>query len=122
MTLKEGKSEKEYIVEKSMLKQPQKRRLEAMGLIEGTKIRKINEAIDGSVIFMVRGTRLAISKELSEDIIIRDLTPDDLRKKKKGRGLGLRDGRGKGSGMARRRGTHQCNENAKKRGITIVNE
>ena len=120
MNLKDAKNEKEYIVEKSMLKQPQKRRLEAMGLIEGTNIRKINEALDGSVIFMVRGTRLAISEELANDILVRDLTPDDLKKKKRGRGLGPRNGKGKG--MGRRRGMQQCEENAKERGTSIVSE
>ena len=115
MTLKDAKNGKEYIVEKSILKQPIKRRLEAMGLIGGTMIRKINEALDGSIIFMVRGTRLAIGKELAEVIIVRDVSASDIRHKKRGRGMGLRDGSGKGIGMGRKRGAGQ----AKKRGKVI---
>ena len=134
MTLKESKNGKEYIVEESMLKQPQRRRLEAMGLIEGTRIRKINEALDGSIVFMVRGSRLAISKELAEDILVRDLTSEDLIKKKRmgGLGKGPRDGRGMGRGigpgprdgrgMGRGRGVNQCGVGAEKRGIASVGE
>ena len=105
MTLKDGKNGKEYIVEQSMLKQPEKRRLEAMGLIEGTRICKLNEAIDGSIIFNVRGTRLAIGNDLASDIIIREVTASDERGKRRGRGLGLRNGKGRGSGMGRKRGS-----------------
>lgn len=106
MTLNDVEKGKEYIVEKSMLQQPVKRRLEAMGLIEGTMLRKINEAFDGSLIFMVRGSRLAIGKELAEAIIVRDITIDDMRHRRRGRGLGPRNGsgRGKGRGRGRKRG------------------
>ena len=104
ITLKDGKNGTQYIVEKSMLKQPQKQRLESLGLIEGTRIRKINEALDGSIIFMVRGTRIAIGKKIAEDIVVRDLTASDIKEKSRGYGMGLRDGKGKGSGMGRKRG------------------
>jgi len=104
MTLQEAQNGKEYIVKQSLLKQPQKRRLEAMGLIEGTMIRKINQAIDGSVILMVRGTRLALGKDLAEDIIIRDITPSDLRNRRIRRGIGLRNGHTRAGGMGRAKG------------------
>ena len=45
-----------------------------MGLIEGTKVRKINQALDGSVIFMVRGTRLAVGKELMSLLLFMRIT------------------------------------------------
>jgi len=86
MTLRDCKKGNEYIVEKSTLKQPGKRRLEALGLIEGTRISKINEAIDGSIIFMVRGSRLALGKDLASEIIVRDITAGDVRGKKSGHG------------------------------------
>jgi ferrous iron transport protein A len=91
MTLKDCEIGKNYIVEKSMLKQPSKRRLEALGLIEGTIVRKINQALDGSVIFVVRGTRLAIGKDLAEDIIVRKTNASDIIKKKKCLGNRKRD-------------------------------
>ena len=68
MTLKDAQVGKRYRIEKLMLDQPIKQRLESMGLIEGTNVRKINEVFDGSIIFMVRGTRLAIGKDLAEQI------------------------------------------------------
>ena len=68
MTLIEAQIGKEYRIEKLMINQPLKQRLEAMGLIEGTVVRKINEALDGSIIFMVRGTRLAVGKDLAMQI------------------------------------------------------
>lgn len=104
MTLKDSKKGSIYVVEESRLKQPTKRRLEAMGLIEGTRIRKLNEAADGAIIFIVRGTRLAIGKDLAKDIIVREATEEDLRAVNRGRGKGRRDGHGKGSGMGRKRG------------------
>ncbi len=128
MTLQDAQSGKEYIIEESMLRQPQKRRLEAMGLIEGTIIRKINEALDGSVIFIVRGTRLALGKELANDIIIREITPEDInnRRRRRGRGLinghskgtgkGLRNGHGRGVGMGLRDGHGKGNKEGRERG------
>ncbi|MGI6545420.1 MAG: FeoA family protein [Fastidiosipilaceae bacterium] len=101
MTLREAKNKERYIVEKSLLKQPAKRRLEAMGLIEGTMVFKINEALDGSIIFMIRGSRLAIGSELAEMIEVRNLTDEDLRQRGRGRGRGPRFGRGKGRGRGR---------------------
>ena len=68
MTLKDAQVGKRYRIEKLMLDQPIKQRLESMGLIEGTNVRKINEVFDGSIIFIVRGTRLAIGKDLAEQI------------------------------------------------------
>lgn len=70
MTLKEAQIGKEYRIEKLIIEQPLKQRLESMGLIEGTNIRKINEVLDGSTIFMVRGTRLAIGRDLGEKIFV----------------------------------------------------
>ncbi|MGI6746797.1 MAG: FeoA family protein [Anaerovoracaceae bacterium] len=96
MTLKDCRRGNVYIVEKSMLKQPGKRRLESLGLTEGTLISKLNEAIDGSIIFLVRGSRLAIGKDLADDIIVRDMTESDIRGKKNGWGKRRRNRHGKG--------------------------
>ena len=89
----------DFIVEKSMLKQPGKRRLEALGLIEGTKVRKLNEATDGSIIINVRGTRLAIGKDLASDIIVRNVNASDIGCKGKRHGSYIGKGHGKGIGM-----------------------
>ncbi len=79
MTLYDIKKGKVYVVEESMLKQPIKRRMEAMGLIEGTRIRKINQGLDGSVIFIARGIRMAIGKEIAKEILVREARESDYR-------------------------------------------
>ena len=98
MTLEEGNNGKIYIIEESTVKQPAKQRLEAMGLIEGTFVRKINEALDGSIILMVRGTRVGIGRELAELIVVREVTESNIRHKRRRRGLGRRNCSGKGCG------------------------
>lgn len=122
MTLKDAENGKEYIVEGLTLKQPIKRRLEAMGLIEGTMIRKIDEALDGSIIFMVRGTRLAIGRELAELVMVRDVSESEMRQKRHRNrccGKGPRNGRGKGGGRGRKRGAVV---QAEKRGEAVDSE
>jgi ferrous iron transport protein A len=73
MTLEDGIIGKEYIVHKSTINQPEKRRLEALGLIEGTRIQKTNENRDGSIIFKVRGTRLAVGKQIAQEIFVKEV-------------------------------------------------
>lgn len=73
MTLEDGIIGKEYIVHKSTINQPEKRRLEALGLIEGTRIQKTNENRDGSIIFKVRGTRLAVGKQIAQGIFVKEV-------------------------------------------------
>ncbi|HZK33895.1 MAG TPA: FeoA family protein [Bacillota bacterium] len=102
MTLKDAKNGEIYVVEDSIISQPVKRRLEAMGLIEGTLIRKNNQALDGSIIFMVRGTRLAIGKELAQAITVKKALASDLGKGRRGYGPG--HGRRRGPGMGHRKG------------------
>ncbi len=45
-------------------------RLTALGLTAGTRIRVLNNKRSGSVIFHVRGTRLAVGKRIAEHIYI----------------------------------------------------
>jgi len=55
MTLKDGQIGDYYIVKDLKLEQQIRRRLEALGLIGGTKIQLMNRNLDGSVVFKVRG-------------------------------------------------------------------
>ena len=48
------------------------RRLEALGVNEGTPVNILNKKGSGSVIIMVRGTRLALGRRLSEGITVRE--------------------------------------------------
>lgn len=73
MTLLEGIPDSEYIVESMELNEKVGRRLEALGLIHGTKIEVINRKKNGTMIFKVRGTRLAIGKEISAGITVKEV-------------------------------------------------
>ena len=48
------------------------RRLEALGVNEGTRVNILNKKGSGSVIIKVRGTRLALGRRLSEGITVRE--------------------------------------------------
>jgi ferrous iron transport protein A len=48
------------------------RRLEALGVNEGTPVHILNKKGSGSVIIKVRGTRLALGRKLSEGISVRE--------------------------------------------------
>lgn len=61
-----------YVVESVQVDEGITRRLEALGVNEGTPIRILNKKGSGSVIIKVRGTRLALGKRLSEGITVRE--------------------------------------------------
>lgn len=48
------------------------RRLEALGVNEGTPVNILNKKGSGSVIIKVRGTRLALGRRLSKGITVRE--------------------------------------------------
>ena len=48
------------------------RRLEALGVNEGTPVDILNKKGSGTVIIKVRGTRLALGRRLSEGITVRE--------------------------------------------------
>lgn len=73
MTLLNGIIGKSYKVEKLTLSGMTQRRLEALGLTGGTTIKVLNNKKSGSVIFMVRGTRLAIGKNIAASIQIEEV-------------------------------------------------
>lgn len=70
MTLLAGNINSSYIVEEIRLEKNTERRLEALGLTDGTKIKILNKKKHGAVIFKVRGTRLAIGSEIAASIIV----------------------------------------------------
>lgn len=49
------------------------RRLEALGILEGTKIVVLNRKRNGSTIIKVRGTRWALGNEIAEGIEVEEL-------------------------------------------------
>jgi len=72
MNLVMGKVGKIYTVKELILEQTTKRRLEALGLLSGTKILILNNKKNGSVIFKVRGTRLAVGKQIADSIVLQE--------------------------------------------------
>lgn len=68
MTLKEARVGAVYIVSFIDLDKATMRRLEALGLTRGTALKILNRSRQGSVILMVRGSRLALGSRITETI------------------------------------------------------
>lgn len=68
MTLKNSEIGKYYQVTELQMEGKLLRRLQALGLTIGTKIKVLNRKKSGSIIFSVRGTRLAIGSRIAEGI------------------------------------------------------
>lgn len=68
MTLYEAEKDKEYTIEGLYVEEAVTRRLQALGLNDGTRIKVLNRKRRGALIIKVRGTRLALGKHLSSNI------------------------------------------------------
>lgn len=79
MTLYEAKKDGRYIIERLSVEPSITRRLQALGLNDGTRIRVLNRKKRGALIIYVRGTRLALGKHISSNIEIKeDLSGEEL--------------------------------------------
>jgi Fe2+ transport system protein A len=74
MRLNEGKVGSTYIVKSVAVKEAVTRRLEALGVNEMTPVTILNKKGSGSVIFKVRGTRLAVGKTISDGITVEEVS------------------------------------------------
>lgn len=72
MTLQEGAAGKRYAVEKLDLPIDLERRLEALGLIEGSEVAVLRKKRRGAMIITVRGTRFAVGLGISTHISVRE--------------------------------------------------
>lgn len=63
---------KEYTVENILLENQISRRLEALGINEGTPILVLNRKKSGAMIVKIRGTRLALGKHITSNIEIKE--------------------------------------------------
>jgi ferrous iron transport protein A len=72
MTLYEGDVEHIYTVKELCIEQSIMRRLEALGLNEGSKVLFLNRKKKGALIIKVRGTRLAIGKKIAQGIEVEE--------------------------------------------------
>ncbi len=96
MRLNEGKIGGTYLVDSVMVDEAITRRLEALGVNEMTPVAILNKKGSGSVIFKVRGTRLAVGKRISDNIFIRELSPDAVGETHERKEAGSRAGKGGG--------------------------
>ena len=71
MTLNNGEKNATYIVEKLYLPLHIEKRLEALGMLAGTKVEILNNKSGGTLIIKARGTRFAIGKGISKNIEVR---------------------------------------------------
>lgn len=71
MTLYEGEISKQYQVKEVLAEEAITRRLEALGLNFGTTITILNKKKNGAMIIKVRGTRLALGKQITENIEVK---------------------------------------------------
>ena len=72
MTLKEGKNNQAYIVEEIHIELNLERRLEALGLTQGSRITILNNNKKGAMTVRFRGTRFALGRRIADNIIVRE--------------------------------------------------
>ncbi|MDO4274613.1 MAG: FeoA family protein [Eubacteriales bacterium] len=68
MTLLETQKGESYRVKNIMEQENVQRRLEALGILEGTRIKVLNQKKSGSTIIRVRGTRWALGRDIAGGI------------------------------------------------------
>lgn len=72
MTLKSADIGAVYTIKSMELDRATMRRLEALGLTKGTEVKILNRNREGSVILMVRGSRLALGSKIAETIHMKE--------------------------------------------------
>ena len=73
MTLYEAQKGNRYCIEGLYVEPAITRRLQALGLNDGTIVNILNRKKHGALIVQVRGTRLALGKHISSSIRVSDL-------------------------------------------------
>ena len=74
MTLKQGKNQLTYRVESLDIELALERRLEALGLTEGSLITILNNDKKGSLTARFRGTRFALGRRIADHITVTEVT------------------------------------------------
>lgn len=72
MTLYDGRKGSSYEVCGVYVEESVTRRLQALGLNDGTKVKILNRKNKGALIIQVRGTRLALGRHISSGIEIKE--------------------------------------------------
>lgn len=73
MSLFEGEKNKSYEIKGLYVEEGITRRLQALGLNDGTVITVLNRKRNGALIIRVRGTRLAIGRHISSGIEVKEV-------------------------------------------------
>lgn len=73
MTLKEGKTSRTYRVESLDIELKLERRLEALGLTEGSLITILNNEKRGALTARFRGTRFALGRRIADHIEVTEV-------------------------------------------------
>ena len=73
MTLYEAKKGENYRIEGLFVEPGITRRLQALGLNDGTVVNILNRKKHGALIIRVRGTRLALGKHISSNLEISEM-------------------------------------------------
>lgn len=73
MTLNEGNEGAEYIVADDSLPEDIKRRMEALGLTFGTKVKIMHKKKNGTLVMLLRGTRFAVGRGISSAITVAEV-------------------------------------------------
>lgn len=68
MILRDGKTGEGYQVEDIRLEEKVKRRLQILGLTQGTRVEILNQKKSGTLIIKVRGTRFAVGRQIAEGV------------------------------------------------------
>lgn len=74
MTLKQGKNNQTYRVQSIQIELKLERRLEALGLTEGSLITILNNDKKGSLTAKFRGTRFALGKRIADHIEVTEVS------------------------------------------------
>ncbi len=70
MTLHEGEAGQSYRVSGLELPTALERRLEALGILEGTAVTVLRKKPHGAMVIYVRGARFAIGRRIAENITV----------------------------------------------------
>lgn len=73
MTLKQGKSHTTYQILSIHIDLKLERRLEALGLTEGTHITILNNEKKGAMTVKFRGTRFALGRHIADNIEVKEV-------------------------------------------------
>lgn len=72
MSLYEGEINKSYEIRGLYVEEGLTRRLQALGLNDGTIVKVLGRKKEGALIIKVRGTRLAIGRHISQGIEVKE--------------------------------------------------